>query len=136
MAMLNVTSLVKHLDEIRLILLDKKLDILAINETRFDSTISDGLVSINGYNVLRADPDRNGSGVCIYIRCHVNYTPRPDLVPTDLEAVCVEINQANSQSIISSIYRPPCSPNEVFKKIEELIKLIDDESKELYIFGD
>ena len=73
----------------------------------------------------------------LYIRCHVNYTLRPDLVPTDLEAVCVEINLANSQSfIISSIYRPPCSANEVFKKIEELIKLIDDESKELYIFGD
>ena len=49
----------------------------------------------------------------------------------------MEINQANSQSfIISSIYRLPCSTNEVFKKIEELIKLIDDESKELYIFGD
>ena len=46
-----------------------------------------------------------------------DYTPRPDLVPTDLEAVCVEINQANSQSfIISGIYRPPCSTNEVFKK--------------------
>ena len=137
MAMLNVASLVKHLDELRLMLLDKKLDVLAINETRLDSTISDGLVSIDGYNVLRADRDRNGGGVCIYIRCQVNYTPRPDLVPTDLEAVCVEINQANSQSfIISSIYRPPCSTNEVFKKIEELIKLIDDESKELYIFGD
>ena len=35
MAMLSVASLVKHLDEIRLILLDKKLDVLAINETRF-----------------------------------------------------------------------------------------------------
>ena len=137
MAMLNVASLVKHLDEIRLILLDRNLDVLAINETRLDSTISDGLVSIDGYNVLRADRDRNGGGVCIYIRCQINYTPRPDLVPTDLEAVCVEINQANAQSfIISSIYRPPSSTNEVFKKIEELIKLIDDESKELYIFGD
>ena len=137
MAMLNLASLVKHLDEIRLILLDKKLDVLAINETRLDSTISDGLVSIDSYNVLRADRDRNGGSVCIYIRCHVNYTLRSDLVPTDLEAVSVETNQANSQSfIISSIYRPPCSTNEVFKKIEELIKLTDDESKGLYIFGD
>ena len=108
----NIASLVEHLDEIQLILLDKKLDILSINETRFDSTISDRLVSIDGYNVLRADPDRNGSGVCIYIRRHVNYTPRPDLVPTDLAAVCVEINQPNSQSIISSIYRSPSSTNE------------------------
>ena len=45
--MLKVASLVKHLDEIRLILFDKKLDVLAINETRLGSTFSDGLVSIN-----------------------------------------------------------------------------------------
>ena len=93
MVMLNVASLVKHLDEIRLILLNKKLDVLAINENRLDSTASDGLVSISGYNVLRTYRDRNGGGVCIYIRCHVNYIPRPDLVPTDLEVFCVEINQ-------------------------------------------
>ena len=55
-----MASLVKHLDEIRLIPLDKKLDVLAINETRLDSTISDGLVSIDGNNVLHADRDRNG----------------------------------------------------------------------------
>ena len=66
MAMLNVASLVKHLDELPLMFLDKKLDVLAINETRLDSTISDGLVSIDGYNVLRADRDRNG-GWCLYL---------------------------------------------------------------------
>ena len=84
-----------------------------------ESTICDGLVSIDGYNVLRADRDRNGGGVRIYIRCHVIYIPLPDLVPTDLEAVCVEVNQANAQSFIfSSIYRPPCSTSEVFTNIE------------------
>ena len=119
MAMLNVASLVKHLDEIRLLLLDKRLDVLAINESRLDSTISDGLVSIDGYDMLRADRGRNGGGVCMYIRRHVNYENCPDLVPTDLEAVCVEIKQANSQSfIVSSIHRPPCSSSEVFTKIE------------------
>ena len=117
MAMLNVVSLPKHLDEIRLLLHDKYLDVLAVNETRLDSTISDGIVSIEGYDLLRADRNRNGGGVCIYIRRHINYENRPDLVPTGLEAVCVEIKQANSQSfIVSSIYRPPCSASEVFIK--------------------
>ena len=32
--MLNVVSLPKHLDEIRLLLHDKYLDVLAVNETR------------------------------------------------------------------------------------------------------
>ena len=66
----------------------------------------------------------------LYKICHVNYKPRPDLFPSDLEAVCVQINQANAQSfIILSFYKLPCSINDVFTNIENLIKLIDDESK-------
>ena len=88
MGMLNIASLLRHLDEIRLLLYDKKWDILALNETRLDSSIPDDLVSIEGYDVLRAGRKRIGGGVCIYIRCHVNYENRPDLIPNDLEAVC------------------------------------------------
>ena len=137
MAMLNVASLIKHLDEIRLLLYDKKLDVRALNETRLDSSISDELVAVDGYDLIRADRNRNGGGVCMYIRCHVNYDKRLDLVPTDLESVCLEINQANSRSfIITSIYRPPSAPVEIFLKIEKLIELLDDKNKEVYILGD
>ena len=104
MALPNIASLRRHLDEIRLLLHYKKLDILALNETRLDCSISDDLVSIEGYDVLRADRKRNRAGVCIYVRCHVNYENRPDLTPNDLEAVCLEVKQANSRSfIISSV---------------------------------
>ena len=75
--------------------------------------------------------------MCIYIRCHVNYKKLPDLIPTALEAVCLENKQANSRSfIISSIYRPPSAPVEIFSKIEKLIDLMDNKSKEVYILGD
>ena len=52
------------------------LDVLALNETRLDSTISDELVSIDSYEILRADRTRNGGGVCIYVRCHINFLKR------------------------------------------------------------
>ena len=65
----------------------KKLDVLALNETRLDSSISDDLVSIEGYDILRSDRNRNGGGVCIYVRCYINYKNRPDLIPKDLEAI-------------------------------------------------
>ena len=59
-----------------------------------------------------------------------------ELVPNNLEAVFLEIRQANSQSfIISYVYRPPNTPVEVFSKME-LIQLIDNENKEVYILGD
>ena len=86
---------------------------------------------------MRADRTRNGGGVCIYIRCNINYQKRPDQVSNDLEAVSLEVRQANSQSfIISSVYGPPNSKTEVFLKIERLIQLIDKENKEVYILGD
>jgi hypothetical protein len=135
MAMLNIASLPKHLDEIRLLMLllhDKKLDVLALNETRLDSSISDDLMSIEGYDILRSERKRNGGGVCVYVRCHVNYENRPDLIPNDLETVCLEMKQASSKSVIfSSVYRSPNTTVETFSKIERLIQLVDNENKEV-----
>ncbi len=39
-ASLNITSLPKHLDELRLNMINQHLDILILNETRLDDTIS------------------------------------------------------------------------------------------------
>ncbi len=59
------------------------------------------------------------------------------MVPNDLEAVSLEVKQANSQSfIISTIYRPPNSKTENLLKIERFIELVDNENKEIYILGD
>ena len=137
MAMLNIASLPKHFKEISLMLRDKKIDVLALNKTRLDSSISDDLISVDGYDLICANRNRNGGGVCIYARCNINYLKRLDLVPNSLEAVSLEIKQANSQSfIISTIYRPPNSKTEDFLKIERLVQLADNENKEVYILGD
>ena len=66
MAMLNVPSLTKYIDEIRLLLYDRKLNVLALNETRLDSSISDELLAIDGYDIIRVDRNRNGGG-CVFI---------------------------------------------------------------------
>ena len=41
MASLNITSLLKRIDELRIVLDGQPIDILAINETRLDGSISD-----------------------------------------------------------------------------------------------
>ncbi len=117
--MLNIASLPKHFEEINLMLHDKKIDILALNETRLDSSISDELVSVDGYDLIRADRNRNGGGVCMYVS--INYQKRPDLVPNDLEAVSLEVKQAKTENLL---------------KIERFIELGDNENKEIYILGD
>lgn len=59
MGCLNITSLLKHIDELRILLDTQWLDILAINETRLNDIVSDDEVRIGGYNMRK---DRNGNG--------------------------------------------------------------------------
>ena len=73
MAFLNIVSLTKKIDEIKLTMSNKTLDILALNETRLDSSITDGMIDIDGYDIVRKDRTRNGGGVCIYICQTINY---------------------------------------------------------------
>ena len=49
----------------------KGIDILAINETKLDSTIKDNEVHLPGYDVVRKDRENNGrhgGAWCLYLR--------------------------------------------------------------------
>lgn len=61
-ASINLASLFKHIDHLRIYILPKKVDILAINETHLDSSIQNGEISIPGYTLERKDRNRCGSG--------------------------------------------------------------------------
>ena len=71
MASLNINSLLAHIDDLRIFVTDSKIEILAINETKLDSSIGDSEISLPGFEVVRRDrpmDGRCGGGVCIY-RC-------------------------------------------------------------------
>ena len=76
-ACLNVNSLMAHIDELRVFMQDSKIDVLAINESKLDSSISDHEVYIPGFEIIRKDRmvnGRKGGGVCLYLRCNLNRT--------------------------------------------------------------
>ena len=78
-----------------------------------------------------------GGGVCIYLRSSINYKIRNDLVPSELEAVCIEIIKPHSKPFfVTTVYRPPNASSKFFDYFEKLIKAIDNENKEMYILGD
>ena len=108
MALLNIVSLSKHINEICLLSKNQTVDILALNEARLHPDIPSEFVNIDGYEIVRMDRYKHGGGVCFCIRWTIAYLNRGELVPDNLESVCLEINQPNSRSfIVSTIYRPP-----------------------------
>ena len=108
MAFLNIVSLPKKIDEIKFSMTNKQIDLIASNETRLDANITNNMINLDGYDVIRKDRSRNGGGVCIYLRSSINYIVRNDLVPSEIEAVCVEIIKPHSKPfLVTTVYRPP-----------------------------
>ena len=119
-ASLNINSLLKHIDEIRVLLTEYTFDILAINESKIDNSISDNELHIFGYDIIRKDRNRYGGGVVLYVRDNIPFSERKDLISKDLEMVCIEINRPYNKSLlINAWYRPPNSDINLFDEYAE-----------------
>ena len=75
-ASLNINSLLRHVDELRLMLSDSEIDVFAINESKIDNSVKDSEISIPGYNMIRKDRNRFGGGVVVYIRETYSFNER------------------------------------------------------------
>ena len=119
---------------------DRPIDILAINETKLDDTISDNEIHISGYESIRSDRStngRSGGGVCFFIRSEINYSVRSDLICEHIESLTVEIKKPRSRPFaVMTWYRPPDSSIDLFRPFEELIGKLDSEIIEYYVLGD
>lgn len=65
---INAQSLLNKIDEVRVIFENSAIDVICISETWLNESISDNLVSLNGYKLFRSDRKELGGGVSIYIR--------------------------------------------------------------------
>ena len=120
MACLNITSLPRHIDELRIILHSKCLDLLAVNETRLHEIIADHEVSIDGYNNVCRDRllnDRNGGGVCFYVHSNINYNVPRTLYLTNLKALLLKLanQEANLLLLLHGIDLPIHLLNCIFR---------------------
>ena len=139
-ACLNITSLPKHIDELRVFLSELWFDVFAVNETRLHEIISDDEVRIEGYDIVRRDRPvngRNGGGVCFYVRSDINFVVRRDLSSNELEILSIEIRKPRTKPfIISTWYRPPNSSFALFSHLETLVSRLDIENIEHILLGD
>ena len=70
MASLNIDGLRTHQDELKLLMNDLDIDILALNETKLDSSMHQQITEISDYSLLRLDRSRFGGGVSICQKFH------------------------------------------------------------------
>ena len=134
---LNINSLLKHIDEIRHVLLSAPFDIFAINESKIDELIPDNDIIIPDHNIIRKDRNTAGGGVVLYIRDNIPFSYREDLVPSSREMVSAEINRPHSRSfLVCTWYRPPNSDMDLFNECEIFFQRCDAESRELILVGD
>ena len=137
LAALNIVSLQAHIDELRVYMHSKVIDILAMNESRLSSSISNGEVSIPGYILERNDRNRDGSGVALYIRNTINYELLHDYDDDKLERLGIKVNKFMTKPfIVGTWYRPPDANAEILMAFESLIDGIEMLVLEVNIIGD
>ena len=133
----NVNGLIKNLEELKLLLAEKGIRILAINETKLDNNVGNEIISVEGFTLRRNDRNKHGGGVAMYIKEGIKYIVRGDLPNHNLELICIEVQPLRSEPFnIVSWYRPPNAPIDSFLQLERVLAYIDREGKETILLGD
>jgi hypothetical protein len=124
-------SLIAHIDQLRIFIhsLRTNIDVLAINETKLDSSITN--------RRDRLHQGRNGGGVCLYVKSNLNFKIRDDLANKYIDLIFVQIsNDPRSRPfLVGTWYRPPSSAQHLFPLFQDIIDKIDPENSELYLLG-
>ena len=104
---LYAPSLVKHKAEIEILAAENKIDIIAVNETKLESTIDDSMVTLSGFTVLRCDRNRHGGLVAMFIREKIDFKHRTDLQSGSREILCIEVKpKFGKPFLVQAWYRP------------------------------
>ena len=102
-----MTGIIGKINEIRLLLLDSKLDVSAITETHLQGDVNSSKISVDGYKIARLHrTHKSGSGCVIFLSNNLSCYERPDLL-SDIEAVWIDITCDSQKLITGCIYRTP-----------------------------
>ena len=119
---LNCRSVIKYIEDLRLLILSTEAHVISLNETRLHSSVGDGEIDVPGYNVVRCDRNRDGGGVLLYIKDSFNYMSCEESSLFQIEAVAVKILLGTKHLLISTIYRPPSANIDYFHHIHSFME--------------
>lgn len=69
---INVQSLCARqfskFEELKMTFCGSNIDIVCMTETWLDDSITDNMIAMNGFNLLRNNRNRHGGGICVYFK--------------------------------------------------------------------
>ena len=145
---LNVRSLVKKIDQIRILLQSTSIDIITFSETWLISHLSSALFNIAGYKLLRQDrlnkkkSGKRGGGLLTYVKdrhssaCEV--LEELNVSNENIEAQWTLIHRPHCKNIvIGNLYRPPSGDLvKALKYLDECLGSINLSKVDLFLLGD
>ena len=142
----NIRSIVRKIDDVKMLLMRSDLNVLTLSETWLNSSISNNEIEIEGYTLHRLDrglgsPKTGGGGVMMYTKNnHLYYHMEEWNVGTpDIEILWVKLSlKLTRPTYIASIYHPPEGNVKNFLEITEN-KILDIQSEgpaDILIMGD
>ena len=145
-AYLNIRSLYKHFDDVKMFLDKTGIDVLLLGEAFLNYSVTKSELEIDKYTLYRYDRDlgtgrRSGGGLVAYVRNHYNFELMENwsICTYDVEYIWLKLNLKDTRpTYISAVYRPP-SGNLVnaLELIENKINDINgDRLADIVILGD
>ena len=135
---LNINSISGKFDQLK-ILVQGKLDVLVITETKLDSSFPKGQFLIEGFSEpYRFDRNRHGGGILIYVREDISSKElKKYTFPGDIEGIFVEINLRKVKWLLFGSYHPPSqSDNYYFDNVTNALDLYCQTYDKLLLIGD
>jgi hypothetical protein len=108
---------------------------MCINETWLDDSFKDTDINLPGYDVIRKDRNRNGGGVCIFIKRCFKYTVLHD-INCGTESIWLSLNFKKDEYIIGTLYRPPSADNCYYENMLNEIENARSKCENVLLLGD
>lgn len=121
-ASLNINSLPNKFEEIKEWLGSNLFDILAIQETKIDSTFPNSQFNVEGYKLFRRDRAKGGGGIAVFVRDNISAI-RKRHTSTSVELLLFDMCLGQRRFTLISAYKPPSIDNSTFTK--EMLAVLD-----------
>ena len=135
---LNINSLPNKFDQLKT-LIQGKIDILVVTETKLDATFPDEEFMMEGYSKpYRMDRNRDGGGIIIYVREDIpSKQLKKHCFPGDIEGIFVELNLRKIKWLIFGSYHPPKQPDSYyFNNVSNSLDLYRQNYNNFLLIGD